>query len=124
MPLSMLANDYRHKSTTRSHLLARVDTFDLAFPVDCIVSVHEAPIIVATPGSQPGILGAVTVRGQAIPVADVRRSLRLAPKPVAHDDRLIVVRSDNNRHIAVVVDAVLTLVDVPLGVLEGPDPLF
>ena len=124
MPLSMLANDYRSESRTRSHLLARIDTFDLAFPVDSIVSVHEAPIILAAPGSQPGILGAVTVRGQAIPVADIRRSLRLAPKPVAHDDRLIVVRSKGDRHVAVVVDAVLTLVDVPLGVLEGPDPLF
>jgi chemotaxis signal transduction protein len=108
----------------QSHLLTRVDRFDLAFPVERIVSVHEAPLIFPVPGAQPGILGAVKVHGVAIPVADIRRSLRLTAKAVEHDDRIIIVRSAGGRHVAAVVDEVLTLVDVPPGVLQGPDPLF
>src|SRR5690242_4957633 len=109
---------------TQSHLLARIDRFDLAFPVERIVSVHEAPLVFTVPGKQPGILGAVKIRGEAVPVADVRRSLRLASKHVEHDDRLIIIRSASDRHVGVIVDQVLTLVDVPEGVLQGPDPLF
>jgi purine-binding chemotaxis protein CheW len=109
---------------TQSHLLARVDRFDLAFPVDRIISVHEAPLVFTVPGTQPGILGAVKFRGEAIPVADVRRSLRIPSKQVEHDDRLIIIRSAGDRNVGVIVDRVLTLVDVPEGVLQGPDPLF
>lgn len=109
---------------TQSHLLARVDRFDLAFPVERIVSVHEAPLVFTVPGKQPGILGAVKIRGEAVPVADLRRSLRIAPKAVVHDDRLIIIRSADDRRVGVIVDQVLTLVDVPPGVLQGTDPLF
>lgn len=109
---------------TQSHLLARIDRFDLAFPVERIVSVHEAPLVFTVPGKQPGILGAVKVRGAAIPVADIRRSLRIASKQTEHDDRLIIIRSAGDRQVGVIVDRVLTLVDVPAGVLQGPDPLF
>lgn len=109
---------------SQSHLLARVDRFDLAFPVERIVSVHEAPLVFRVPGKQPGILGAVKIRGEAVPVADVRRALRIAAKHVEHDDRLLILRSADNRHVGVIVDQVLTLVDVPAGVLQGPDPLF
>lgn len=111
------------ESDLRSHLLTRIEHYDLAFPVDCIVSVHEAPLIFPVPAAQAGILGAAKVRGEALPVADIRRSLRIPAKAVAHEDRLIVLRS-GGRQVAVVVDAVLTLIDVPTGVLQGPDPLF
>jgi len=114
---------YTLGTTVRSHLLTRVEDFDLAFPVERIVSVHEAPVVFPTPAVQPGILGAVNVRGQAIPVSDLRRSLRAQPKATEPDDRLIIVRS-GGRDVGVIVDAVLTLVDIPRGVLEGPDPLF
>jgi purine-binding chemotaxis protein CheW len=106
-----------------SHLLARVEGFDLAFPVERIISVHEAPLIFPAPAPQPGILGAVKLRGKALPVADIRRMLRLSPKAVERDDRLIIMRS-GKREVGVLVDAVNTLIDVPAGVLEGPDPLF
>ena len=49
--------------TTKSHLLTRVDSFDLAFPVEHIISVHEAPMVFPVPAAQPGVLGAVKVRG-------------------------------------------------------------
>ncbi len=109
---------------TQSHLLTRVENYDLAFPVERIVSVHEAPLVFPVPGSQQGVLGAVKVRGEAVPVADLRRSLRVQPKAVEHTDRLIIMRTASERHIAVLVDTVLTLIDVPPGVLTGPDPLF
>jgi chemotaxis signal transduction protein len=108
---------------SQSHLLTRVDRFELAFPIERIVSIHEAPLLIAVPGAQPGILGAAIVRGKAIPVADIRRSIRLSSKVVGYDDRLIVLRG-GGRQIGVIVDAVLTLVDVPVDVLQGPDPLF
>lgn len=110
-------------STTQSHLLTRVDRYDLAFPIERIVSIHEAPLLVPVPGAQPGILGAANVRGIAVPIADIRRSIRVASKAVGRDDRLIILRS-GARQVGVIVDSVLTLVDVPIDVLQGPDPLF
>jgi chemotaxis signal transduction protein len=115
--------DSAFRLQTQSHLLTRVDRFELAFPVERIVSVHEAPLIFPVPGAQPGILGAVKVHGVALPVADIRRSLRVAPKTLSYHDRLLIVRS-GGRQVAVIVDEVLTLIDVPPGVLQGPDPLF
>ncbi len=106
-----------------THLLARVDRFDLAIPISSIISFHEAPAIFAVPCAQPGIAGAIQFQGLAVPVFDLRRSLRLEPKPVAYSDRLILL-DVGVRIMAVVVDEVREFVELTRVLDEGLDTLF
>jgi purine-binding chemotaxis protein CheW len=110
-------------SPTRSHLLTRVDRYDLAFPIEDVISVHAAPIVTAIPSARTGILGGVRIHGEPVPVADIRRCLRLQRRGVLLSDRLVLLRVEG-RSMAVIVDEVKNLIDVPTNALGGPDALF
>jgi len=77
-----------------THLLARVDRYDLAIPIASIVSIHEAPAVFPLPCAQPGIAGGIQFQGMAVPVFDLRRSLRLQPRPIEYSDRLVLIEVD------------------------------
>ncbi len=103
--------------------MARVDRFNLAFPVECIVSAYEAPLVFPLPLAQPGILGAVNVRGVPVAISDIRRSLRLNAKAVELDDRLLLVRVGDVT-VGVIIDEVRTLIDLCTDELAHPATLF
>lgn len=111
------------RNATRSHLLTRVERFDLAFPIEAVLSVHAAPIVTAIPSARTGILGGVRIHGEPVPVADIRRCLRLARRAVSLTDRLVLLRVDGNT-MGVIVDEVKNLIDVPTNALGGFDTLF
>ncbi|MBC5827221.1 MAG: chemotaxis protein CheW [Candidatus Eremiobacteraeota bacterium] len=106
-----------------THLMARVDRFYLGFSIDSIVSAHEAPVVYPLPLAQPGVLGAVNVRGTAIPVADIRRSLRLAPRGVALRDRMLLINAGGIK-VGVIVDEIDQLFSLGSQNLDGPHRLF
>lgn len=110
-------------SVLRSHLQVRIDNYSLAFPLEAIVSVHEAPYVFPAPSAQPGVLGAINVHGEPIVVFDMRRALRLAPGPISTDDRLLLVRC-GDRTVGVIVSEVKDLVDVSGQALQQLDPMF
>jgi chemotaxis signal transduction protein len=95
-----------------THLLARVETYELAIPIAAVVSVHEAPLLFSVPGVQPGIAGAVHFEGRAVPVFDLRRALRLGNKSVEATDRVILIET-GSATIAAFVDEVSEFVTLP-----------
>jgi chemotaxis signal transduction protein len=106
-----------------SHLLVRVDRYDLAIPIESIISVHEAPALFPVPCAQPGIAGAVQFQGFAVPVFDLRRSLRLTPRAVAPRDRLVLL-DVGIRLMGLIVDEVKEFVSLQRITDEGPHALF
>ena len=110
-------------SAGHTHLLARVDRYDLAIPIASIVSIHEAPAVFPLPCAQPGIAGGIQFQGMAVPVFDLRRSLRLEPRPIAYSDRLVLIDVDV-RIMALIVDEVKEFVSLENVTNEGLHALF
>ena len=106
-----------------THLLARVDRYDLAIPIASIVSIHEAPAVFSLPCAQAGIAGGIQFQGMAVPVFDLRRSLRLEPRPIAYSDRLVLIEV-NVRIMALIVDEVKEFVSLERVTEEGLHSLF
>jgi chemotaxis signal transduction protein len=106
-----------------THLLVRVDRFDLAIPIESIISVHEAPALFPIPCAQPGIAGAVQFQGFAVPIFDLRRSLRLTPRAVVAGDRLVLL-DVGVRLMGLIVDEVKEFVTLQRITEEGTDALF
>ncbi len=121
MPASGATSDVWGAGHT--HLLARVDRYDIAIPVNSIISIHEAPALFPVPCAQPGIAGAIKFQGIAVPVFDLRRSLRVEPRPVAYRDRLVLM-DVGVRLMAVIVDEVKEFVALQRVTEEGLDALF
>jgi chemotaxis signal transduction protein len=109
--------------SSHTHLLARIDRYDLAIPISSIISIHEAPAIFPVPCAQPGIAGGIQFQGMAVPVFDLRRSLRLEPRPIAYSDRLVLVDVDV-RIMALIVDEVKEFVSLERVTSEGLHSLF
>jgi chemotaxis signal transduction protein len=96
-----------------THLLARVEAYELAIPIASVISVHAAPLLFSVPGVQPGIAGAVHFEGRMIPVFDLRRALRLTNKSVEATD-LVIFIDTGSAAIAAFFDEVSEFVTLPL----------
>lgn len=110
-------------TAAHTHLLARVGKYTIAIPIGIVMSIHEAPLIFPVPCAQAGIAGAIRFAGIAVPVFDVRRSLRLEQRAIARSDRLVLV-DVSVRIMALIVDEVLEFVAIEHVSEEGMDELF
>lgn len=110
-------------NAAHTHLLARVGKYKIAIPIGIVISIHEAPLVFTVPCAQPGIAGAIRFAGIAVPVFDLRRSLRLEQRAIARSDRLVLV-DVAERIMALIVDEVLEFVAIEHVTEEGVDGLF
>lgn len=77
-----------------------------------VVEVQRMVAVVTLPGAPDIVEGALDLRGSLVPVVDVRRRFGLASKRIEPNDHLVVAIA-GIRTVALRVDAVLGLVEVP-----------
>jgi len=87
----------------------RLDTVERVLRVVEITPLPKAPEVV---------LGVVDVHGTVVPAVDLRRRFRLPPRELELSDRLIIART-SQRRLALVVDSVSGLTDVPEDRITG-----
>jgi purine-binding chemotaxis protein CheW len=84
-----------------------------AFPLECVLEVHQAAAVTPAPEGPDGVLGWLDLRGSAIPVLDARDGLGLERLP--WDTRThFVVLAHGGRTAAVAVDEVHDVLDATL----------
>lgn len=105
-----------------SILLARIAGTQTGFPAAAVHEIVRAVAIAPLSGAPAIIEGAINLHGRIVPVVDVRRRLALPPTPLA-PDQFLVILDTIDRLIAVRVDDVEDLIDVPITSLESPEAL-
>jgi purine-binding chemotaxis protein CheW len=108
--------------STLSILLARIDGTQIGFSAAAVTEIVRAVAIAPLAGAPGVIEGAVNLHGRIVPVVDVRQRLSLAPLPVAPDQFLVFLETAG-RLIAVRVDDVEDVTDIPASALETPKAL-
>lgn len=93
-----------------------------ALPVDDVVEVLRACALEPLAGAPGVVSGVINMRGQVVPVIDMRVRLGLTPKAIAPEDYFIVARASNWR-LALHVDQVHDLVRVVPTPVEHVAPL-
>jgi purine-binding chemotaxis protein CheW len=92
-------------SPERAFGLFRIGRAMVAIPVEAVREATPARPLSALPGGAPGLLGALTLRGDVIPVLDLRERLQLP-----HDDAaqaiIVVVRISGGRLLGFSADEV------------------
>lgn len=84
-----------------------------ALPVEHVIEVVSLVAITPLPESAPHVLGAITVRGQTVTGIDLRPLLGHTQNPLKLTTPLIILRSESNLPLAVLVDEVDNVVDLP-----------
>lgn len=106
--------------------------FDLAgelyaLPIISVREILKVNSVTEVPRAQPNLIGLINVRGEMLPLFDVKVRLRLAesvePVRSAHDvtrsTRIVLVR-DASGDAGILVDRVHGVVKLPVGRLEAP----
>lgn len=83
-----------------------------------VKEVHRVVAITPLPTGPDVIEGVIDVRGELIPVMDLRKRLGRPEKPVQLSDHLILARADQ-RSVALRVDAVEGLVELEPGQVQS-----
>ena len=88
-----------------------IDELLYALPLNSVVRVIHVVEITPLPKAPEIICGIINVRGQIIPVIDVRKRFGLASREIAPADQLILADT-GKRQVAILVDTVTGLKDI------------
>ena len=83
-------------------------------PLPGVEKVELAAEVTPFPEAPRVVIGAITWRGQILPVLSMRRRLHLAERAVMTSDRMVIVKS-SRRRIALLVDEILGVQRAPAG---------
>lgn len=108
---------------TSSLVLFSLDGQRYGLPLAAIERVLPMVSVSPLPGCPNAVLGAVNVHGDVIPVLDIRRRLGLHAGDYGPAARLLVART-KHRVVALPVDDVSGVAEVPLGSVVPPDAVF
>ena len=103
-------------------LVCRVDTREVALPLERVVEVLRMAAVTAVPHSPPWLRGMLNLRGQTVPVIDVRQRLGLAATRIDLSTTLVIT-TIGARTIGLMVDEAREVLDVPSDAIDPPDPL-
>lgn len=91
--------------------------------IGAVSEIGEMRRITTVPGAPAFIEGIVNLRGQVIPVVDLRKRFNLEAREISRQSRIIVVEIDGQT-IGVIVDAVTEVLRVNLAEIEPPSPVI
>jgi purine-binding chemotaxis protein CheW len=106
------------------HLVTfRVQDEEYGIPIMDVKEIIRVPKITAVPNSPTGVMGITSLRNQVLPVVDLRTQFNLsaAGEDTRHDDERCVVVSIGEASVALRVDAVNEVLNVPRAAVE-PTP--
>lgn len=103
-------------------LVVQVAGHRLALLAGAVDEVQLAALPTPLPGAPDIVEGVLDVRGDVVPVIEVRRRLGVASRPVALDDCLVMTRAAGRR-LALRVDDAVTVAQVQRAALVA-DPRF
>ena len=103
-------------------LLCRLDREEYGINISDVQSIEELQSIVAVPDMPDYVKGVINLRGQVIPVIDMRLKLKMEKRE--YDDRTcIVIVKINTTNVGLIVDTVSEVVNIPEANIE-PAPSF
>jgi len=104
-------------------LVFQVQSTSLAVPLGQVLEVDRVPRVARVPGASESLCGLVNLRGEIVPLLDLRAMLDLPSPPAGIAGRLVVVRrSGEDGPCAVKVDSLGGIALLDPTALESPAP--
>ena len=99
------------QTTADQILVFTLDELSYALPLSIVVRVIHSIGIRHLPKAPEIISGIINIKGQIIPVADIRKRFGLVEREIDPDDRLIIADT-GKRQVAILVDSVTGIRDL------------
>jgi purine-binding chemotaxis protein CheW len=116
-----LVDDETTDEAEDKHLLFRLGDEEYGVPIDRVQSIEELQKIVAVPDMPSYVRGVINLRGNVIPVVDLR--LRFGMPARDYDDRTcIIIINASDRVVGFIVDTVSEVHQIPAkNIQEAPE---
>jgi purine-binding chemotaxis protein CheW len=101
------------------HLLVRVAGTEFALPAERVAFLESYEGATAVPGAAPHVAGLVQVRGQVVPLVDLRVLFGLPPIDRGLEARVVVVEG-HGRHVGLLVDGGREVIRLDPGRFQPP----
>jgi purine-binding chemotaxis protein CheW len=82
----------RSESTALEVLLFELSNERFALPLDAVLEVVRAVALRSLPNAPPIVEGIIDVRGEIVPILDIRTRFGLPARPIALSDHFVLVR--------------------------------
>ena len=124
----MLNQSMAAKKAEAHSLLLQLVTFELfgeifALPILDVREIIRMTDITPVPQAPGFVEGVINLRGQIIPVVDLRKRFGLSSAELTDDSRVIVVELNSNIAIGLIVDAVREVERLPAEAINPPPAL-
>lgn len=96
---------------SRKHLIFVTDNLKLGLDAEYVVEILNHHTVTYLPMMPDYIRGIFNMRGQIIPIMDIRQ--RLGKFPLEDGESLLVVLNYNETQIGILVDSVESMIDIP-----------
>lgn len=113
------------KQTAAKKIPDRVVVFHLqgtryALPLECVQEIQQIVAFSEVPGGSNGLLGLLNLRGEVIPAVDLREALGMEVTQRTLETPMVIARVDDSSLVALVVDGVEDVLDLPADCLQEP----
>lgn len=101
------------------HVVFSVGDVEYALPASVVVTMDAWEGATRVPGAPPHVAGLVQIRGEVVPVLDLRVRFGLPPAEPTSDTRIVVVAEDH-RKVGLKVDRAREVIRVESGTESEP----
>ena len=99
-------------NTTLLHVVFTLDEGHYALDLSVVERIIQSVEITPLPEAPDIVLGIINIKGEIIPVVNIRRRFRLSEKDIEPTNRLIIAHT-LKRTVALLVDVVLDVIETP-----------
>jgi len=89
---------------TQTYLVFRIDDQLFGIDIRAVFQVVRAAALTPVPNGPPLLAGLLNFHGTIVPVIDIRKQLKFAPKSMSVNDRIIIVAAPENLSAAFICD--------------------
>ena len=109
----LLLTDEEEENTQEDQfLLCKLENEEYGINISDVQSIEELQSIVAVPDMPEYVKGVINLRGQVIPVIDMRLKLKMGDRE--YDDRTCnIIVKINDSKVGLIVDTVAEVVNIP-----------
>lgn len=99
-----------------------IDHQEFAVDILLVQEIEKITHITRVPRAQYSLEGVINLRGEVIPVINLRKRLNLELKPINENDKIVIVKT-NDLTAGIIVDGVSEVVRLPRNMVESSPSL-
>lgn len=89
---------------TKQYIILRFDSEQYGIDISYIDNIVRLQPITRVPNTQPYFMGVINLRGEIIPVMNMRKKFDLPPKENTNASRILILKLEGNAKIGILVD--------------------